>query len=144
MSLIFNERSLTAVLFEMNNKSFDFCEYKAKNHDLNNCLLIRSLFTKITLNENCKRLCSYFLTCIKTIFIMCFIMSDDRSIISLSLHLIVAFHFFYNERDNFEFEKKFIIKIWIEIILKKKSARENKEWSYFHDCLHWCDLICVY
>ena len=32
-------------------------------------------------------------------------MSDDGSIINLSLRLIIAFDLFYDERDDFEFEK---------------------------------------
>ena len=40
MSLILNERSLTVVLFKMNNKSLDFCEYETENRDLNDYLLI--------------------------------------------------------------------------------------------------------
>ena len=105
MLLIFNEQSLTVMLFKMNNESLDFCEHETENCDLNNCLLIRLLFTKITLNENCERLCSYSLTRIKTIFTMCFIMNDDRLIINLSSRLIVAFNLFHDKRDNFEFEK---------------------------------------
>ena len=110
MSLIFNERSLVTVLFEMNNKSLDFCKHEEENRDLNNYLLIRSLFTKITLNENCEKLCSYSLTRIKIIFTMCFIMNDDRLIINLLSHLIVAFNFFRDERDDFEFEKNLSLK----------------------------------
>ena len=56
MSLTFDERSLTILLFESNNESLDFCEHEAKKRDLNNYLLIRSLFTKITLNNNYKKL----------------------------------------------------------------------------------------
>ena len=91
MSLIFDERSLTVILFEMNNESFDFCEHEAENYNLNDYLLIRSFFTKIMLNENCKKLCLYSSTSIKTIFTICFIMNDDRSIINLLSRLIVAF-----------------------------------------------------
>ena len=40
MSLILDERSLTVVLFKINNKSFDLCEHEAENCDLNNYLLI--------------------------------------------------------------------------------------------------------
>ena len=40
MLLTLDERSLTIVLFKMNNEWFDFCEHKAENRDLNNCLLI--------------------------------------------------------------------------------------------------------
>ena len=105
MLLTFNERSLTVVLFEMNNESLDFCEYETENRDLNHSLLIRSLFTKITLDENYKRLCSCFSICIKTIFIICFIISDDRSIINLSLRLMIVFNLFRNECNNFKFEK---------------------------------------
>ena len=105
MLLIFDERSLAAVLFKMNNKSFDFYEHEIEDHDLNNCLLIRSLFTKITLNENCEKLYSYSSTRIKTIFTMCFIINDDKLIINLSLCLIVVFNFFHDERDDFEFKK---------------------------------------
>ena len=38
-------------------------------------------------------------------------MSDDRSIISLSSRLIVAFDFFRDERDNFESEKNSSLKL---------------------------------
>ena len=110
MLLIFYKRSLTAVLFEINNKSFDFCEYEVKNRNLNNCLLIRSLFTKITLNKNYKKLCSCSSTRIKIIFTMCFIMSDNRLIISLSLRLIIIFNFFHDERNNFKFKKNLSLK----------------------------------
>ena len=105
MSLIFNERSLTVVLYEMNNKSFDFYEHEAENRDLNDYLLIQSLFTKIMLTKNYKRLCSRSLTRIKIIFIIYFIMNDNRLIISLSLRLIVAFNFFRDKCDDFEFKK---------------------------------------
>ena len=111
MSLIFNGRSLTAVLFKINNELFDFCEHEVENRDLNNYLLIRSLFTKITLNENYERLCPCSSTRIKTIFTMCFIMNDDRSIISLLSRLIVAFNLFYDERDDFESEKNSSLKL---------------------------------
>ena len=40
MSLILDERSLTVVLFEMNNKSIDFYEHEIENRDLNDHLLI--------------------------------------------------------------------------------------------------------
>ena len=40
MLLIFNERSLTIVLFKINNKSFDFYEHEVEDRDLNDCLLI--------------------------------------------------------------------------------------------------------
>ena len=40
MLLYFDKRSLTVVLFEINNKSFDLCEYEIENRDLNDCLLI--------------------------------------------------------------------------------------------------------
>ena len=43
---MFNERSLTAVLFKMNNKSFNHCEHEVENRELNDCLLIRSLLQK--------------------------------------------------------------------------------------------------
>ena len=89
----------------MNNKLFDLCEHEAENRDLNDCLLTRSLFTKITLNENCERLCSCFSTRIKIIFIMCFIINDDRSIINLLLRLIITFNLFCDKHDNFESEK---------------------------------------
>ena len=110
MLLILDERSLTAVLFEMNNKLFDFCEHKAENRDLNNYLLIWSLFTKITLNENYKKLYSCSLTRIKIIFIIYFIINDDRSIINLSSRLIVVFNLFRDERDDFEFKKSSSLK----------------------------------
>ena len=108
--MILDERSLTTVLFEINDKSLDFCEHKAENRDSNNCLLIRSLSTKITLNENCKKLCSCSSTRIKIIFIMYFIMNDDRSIINLLSCLIVAFNLFYDERDDFESKKNLSLK----------------------------------
>ena len=95
----------------MNNKLFDFCEHEAENRNLNDCLLIRSLFTKITLNKNCEKLCSCFSTRIKTIFIMCFIMNDGRSIINLSSRLIIVFNFFRDERDDFEFKKNLSLKL---------------------------------
>ena len=93
------------MLFEINNELFNLCEHETENRDLNDCLLIRSFFTKITLNKNCERLCSCSLTRIKTIFIIYFIMNDDRSIINLLLCLIVIFNFFRDESDDFEFEK---------------------------------------
>ena len=111
MSLTLNERSLTAVLFKINNKSLDLCEHEAKNRDLNNCLLIQSLFTKITLNKNCERLFSCSSTRIKIIFTVYFIISDDRSIINLSSCLIVAFNFFRDEYNNFESEKSSSLKL---------------------------------
>ena len=110
MSLIFNERLLTIILFKMNNKSLDLCEHEAENRDLNNYILISSLFTKIMLNENCERLCSCSSTRIKIIFIMCLIMNDDRSIINLLSYLIVIFNFFRDERDDFEFKKNSSLK----------------------------------
>ena len=103
--MILDERLLTVVLFKINNKLFDLCEHETKNHDLNDYLLIRSLFTKITSNDDYERLCSYSLTRIKTIFIIYFIMSDDRSIIDLSSRLIIAFNLFRNKYDGFEFKK---------------------------------------
>ena len=78
MLLILDERSLIVVLFKMNNKSFDRCKHETKNRDLNNCLLIQSLFMKITLNENYEKFCSCSSTRIKTIFIMYFIINDDK------------------------------------------------------------------
>ena len=108
--LILDERLLTVVLFKMNNKSLNFCENELENHDLNDCLLIRSLFTKITLNENCEKLCSCSSIHIKIIFIICFIMSDNKSIINLSSRLIVAFNIFRDERDDFEFKKNLSLK----------------------------------
>ena len=110
MLLIFYKRSLTTVLFKMINESFSFCKDETKNRNLNNYLLIRSLFTKVTLNENCERLCSCFSTRIKNFFIIYFIMSDDRLIISLSLRLIIVFNFFRDERDDFEFKKSSLLK----------------------------------
>ena len=127
MLLILNERLSTTVLFKMNNESLDLYEYEAENRDLNDYLLIRSLFTKITLNENCERLCSCSSTRIKIIFTIGFIISDDRLIINLLSRLIVIFNLFRDERDDFEFKKKFFIKTSIEIILKKKSAQKYKE-----------------
>ena len=97
MLLIFNKRSLTAVLFKMNNKSFNFCKYKTEKRDLNNYLLIRSSFTKIKLNNNYKKLCSCFSIRIKITFTMYFIISNDRSIINLLSRLIIAFYFFCDE-----------------------------------------------
>ena len=108
--LILNEQSLTIVLCKINNESFDFCKHETENYDLNDYLLIQSLFTKIMLNENYKRLCSCSLTYIKIIFIMYLIINDNRFIISLSLYLIVVFNFFYNERDDFESEKNSSLK----------------------------------
>ena len=110
MSLIFNEWSLTVVLFELNNKSFNLCEHEAKNCDLDKYLLIRSFFTKIILNENCERLYLCSSTCIKIIFIIYFIINDDRLIINLLSHLIVIFDLFRNERDDFESEKNLLLK----------------------------------
>ena len=123
MLLNLNERSLAVMLFKINNKLFDFCEHEIENRYLNNCLLTRSFFTKIILNENCEKLCSYFSTRIKTIFIMCFIMSDNRLIISLSLRLIVGFNFFCDERDDFEFKKNSSLKLESKSSLKKVSTR---------------------
>ena len=40
MLFILDERSLTAVLFKMNNKSLDLYEHEAENRDLNDYLLI--------------------------------------------------------------------------------------------------------
>ena len=40
MSLIFNERLLTVVLFKIHNKSFDFYKHETENRDLNDCLLV--------------------------------------------------------------------------------------------------------
>ena len=111
MLLTLDKRSLTTLLFKMNNKSLDFCEHGAENRDLNNCLLIRLLFTKIILNDDYKKLCSYSSTPIKIIFTMCFIMNDDRLIINLSSRLIVAFNFFCNERDDFESKKSSSLKL---------------------------------
>ena len=105
MSLTFNKQLLKTVLFKMNIKSFDLYKHEAKDRDLNDYLLIRSLFTKITLNENCKRLCSCSLTRIKIRFIIYFIINENRSIISLSSRLIVAFDFFRDKRNDFEFKK---------------------------------------
>ena len=105
MLLILDERLLTAVLFEMNNKSLDFYEHATKNRDLNNYLLILSFFTKIMLNENCEGLYSCSSTRIKIIFIMCFIINDDKLIINLLPRLIILFNYFYNTCDDFEFEK---------------------------------------
>ena len=105
MLLTFDERLLTVMLFKMNNELFDFYEHEAENRDLNDYLLIRLLFMKITLNQNCERLCSCSSTRIKIIFTICLIMSDDRSIINLLSRLIVVFNFFRDERDDFESEK---------------------------------------
>ena len=139
--MILDERSLTTVLFKMNNESFNLCEHEAENRDLNDYLLIRSLFTKITLNENCERLYSCFLIYIKTIFTMCFIMNDDKSIINLLLCLIVAFNLFRDERDDFKSEKNSSSELESKLFEKKRSAREDKKWSCFYECLRWCDLI---
>ena len=109
MALILDKRSLAAVLFKINNESLDLCEHEIKNCDLNNCFC--SFFTKMTLNEDCERLCSCSSARIKIIFTMCFIMSDNRSIINLSSRLIVVFDFFYDERDNFKFKKKLSLKL---------------------------------
>ena len=111
MSLTFNEQLLTVVLFKINNKSFDLCKYEAENRNLNNYLLIRSFFTKITLNENFKRLCSCSLTRIKIIFTIYFIMNDNRLIINLLSYLIIIFNFFRDKRDDFEFEKNSSLKL---------------------------------
>ena len=111
MSLTFDERLLTTVLFKMNNESFNFCKHEAENRDLNNYLLIQSLFTKITLDENCEKLYSYFSIRIKIILTMCFIMNDDRLIINLSSRLIVAFDLFRDERSDFKFEKNSSLKL---------------------------------
>ena len=54
-------------------------------------------------------------------------MNDDRSIINLLSHLIIIFDLFCDEYDDFEFKKKLVIKIQIEIILRKKSVREYKK-----------------
>ena len=89
----------------MNNESLELCEYKTKKHDLNNYLLTRSLFTKTTLNDDYEKLYSCFLTRIKIIITTCFIMSDNRSIINLLSYLIIAFNFFCEKRDDFEFKK---------------------------------------
>ena len=105
MLLIFDERSLTVVLFKMNNKSFNICKHETEDRDLNDYLLIRSFFTKIMLNENCERLCSYSSIYIKTIFIICFIMNDNKLIILLSSRLIIVFDFFRDRCDDFEFKK---------------------------------------
>ena len=110
MSLTFNEQSLTTVLFEMNNKSFDLCEHEAKNRDLNDYLLTRSLFAKITLNKNCERSSSCSSICIKIIFTMCLIMNKNRLIINLLLRLIVVFNFFYDKCNDFESEKNSSLK----------------------------------
>ena len=111
MLLTFNERSLSIMLFEMNNESLDLCKYEAENCDLNNYLLIRSFFTKITLNENYKKLCSYSLIRIKIIFTICLIMSADQLIINLSSRLIVIFDLFRDERSDFEFKKNSLLKL---------------------------------
>ena len=92
----------------MNNELFNLYKYKTKNCDLNDYLLIRSLFMKLTLDENYKRLCSCSLTCIKIIFIIFFIMNDDRLIINL---LIVIFNFFRDEHDDFEFKQSSSLKL---------------------------------
>ena len=94
----------------MNNKSFDLYEYEAKNRDLNDCLLTRLFFTKITLNENYEKLCSCSSTRIKIIFTMCFIMSDNRLILDLLSRLIIVFDLFYNKHDDFEFKKNSSLK----------------------------------
>ena len=109
--MTFNERSLTVVLFEMNNELFDLYEHEVENRDLKDYLLIQLLFTNITLNNDYKRLCSCFSTRIKIIFTIYFIMSDDRSIINLLLYLIVAFDLFYDECDDFEFKKNSLLKL---------------------------------
>ena len=111
MLLIFNERSLTAVLFKINNKSFNFCKHETENRNSNNYLLIRSLFTKITLNENLKKLYSCSLTRIEIIFIIYFIMSDNRLIINLSSRLIIIFNFVNDKRDDFKFKKSLSLKL---------------------------------
>ena len=108
--MILDERSLTIVLFKINNKSFDFSEHEAENRDLNDYLLIRSLFTKIILNDDYEKFSSYFSTRIKIMFMMYFIMSDVRLIIYLLLCLIVAFNFFRDERNDFEFKKSLLLK----------------------------------
>ena len=105
MLLTLDERSLTIVLFKINNESLNFCEHEAENRDLNDYLLIRLLFTKTILNENCEKLRSCSSTRIKIIFTMYFIMSDDRSIINLSSRLIIAFDLFCDEPDDFEFKE---------------------------------------
>ena len=107
------------MLFEINNESFDLCEHEAENRDLNNYLLTRSLFTKITLNENYKKLCSCSSIRIKIIFTIYFIMNDDRLIISLSLRLIVAFDLFRNERNDFESKKSSSLEFESKSFLKR-------------------------
>ena len=109
MLLILDERSLIVMLFKTNNASFYLCEHEAKKRGLNDCLLIRSLFIKVTLNDDYERVCSCFLTRIKTIFIICFIMNDDRLIISLSSRLIVIFNFFLDKPDSFESENNSLL-----------------------------------
>ena len=51
-------------------------------------------------------------------------MSDDRSIINLSLRLIFVFNFLYNERDDFEFKKNSSLKLKSKSF-KKRSQHEN-------------------
>ena len=124
MLSIFNERLLKVVLFKMNNESLDFCEYKTKNRDLNNYLLIQSLFTKIILNENCEKWYLYSLTRIKIIFILCFIMSDDRSILNLLLRLIFGFNLFHEERNDFKFKENSSLKLELKSF-SEKNQHEN-------------------
>ena len=40
MSLILDERSLTAILFEINNELLNLCKHETETCDLNDCLLI--------------------------------------------------------------------------------------------------------
>ena len=42
---------------------------------------------------------------------MCFIMNDDRLIISLSSRLIVAFNFFRDERDDFKSKESSLLEL---------------------------------
>ena len=122
--LIFDERSLTIVLFKMNNELFNLCEHETEDCDLNDCLLTRSLFIKITLNEIYKRLCSCFSTRIKIIFTRWFIMNNYRLIISLSLRLIVAFDFFRDEHNDFKSKKNSSLKLKSKSF-QRKSQHEN-------------------
>ena len=57
---------------------------------------------------------------------MYFIMSDNRLIINLSSYLIVAFDFFRNERDDFEFKKNLLLELESKSFWKRKQHENIK------------------